>query len=128
MRRVIIAGGRDFDDRRALERIMERLPRPTRVLSGGASGADRLGEWWARRYRVPFNVYPARWDEHGKIAGPIRNGEMAESADVLVAFWNGKSRGTKNMIDTALRKGLEVHVIPYPAPTDPTPETGDEDG
>lgn len=112
-RRVIIAGGRDFTDYNAVDEVMTRVHWPTRILSGGAKGADAEGERWAKMWGVPCDVYPAEWDTHGKAAGPIRNAEMADNADVLVAFWDGRSSGTKNMIVTALRKGLEVHVLRY---------------
>ena len=58
-------------------------------------------------------LYPADWERHGRAAGPIRNEEMAEVSDALIAFWDGKSRGTKSMIEIARRKGLQVAVVRY---------------
>ena len=58
-------------------------------------------------------LYPADWERHGRAAGPIRNEEMAEVSDALIAFWDGKSRGTKSMIEIAMRKGLQVAVVRY---------------
>lgn len=57
--------------------------------------------------------FPADWNAHGKAAGPIRNQQMAQEADVLIAFWDGKSRGTKDMIEKATRAGLDMHVYRY---------------
>ena len=59
------------------------------------------------------DIHPADWDKHGKAAGPIRNAEMAEVADALIAFWDGQSRGTANMISLAKSKGLSVAVVRY---------------
>lgn len=80
------------------------------VVSGGCRGTDKLGEDWAHNHDIPVFVYPADWNSHGRAAGPIRNATMANNADALVAVWDGKSRGTKNMIDVARKKGLAVFV------------------
>lgn len=70
----------------------------TEVVSGGASGADHAGELWAEANDVPVRVFEADWDEHGRAAGPIRNSEMVDYADQVVAIWNGKSVGTSDTI------------------------------
>lgn len=114
--KIIIAGGRDFDDYRRLVNVVGSLTRFNKftLVSGMATGADSLGLRYARQRDIK-NVlkFPAEWDIHGKAAGPIRNAAMADAADTLIAFWDGKSRGTKNMIDVALSKGLTVHVYQY---------------
>jgi hypothetical protein len=84
--------------------------KPTVVLSGGARGADYLGELWAKENGVPLEIYPAHWAMHGKAAGPIRNREMARHAEALIALWDGKSRGTKDMIDVAEAACLRIYV------------------
>lgn len=115
--RIIVAGSRTFDDYPLLCETMDHLTRKLDkkklvILSGGAKGADKLGEQWAFERRVgTVEVYHADWVKHGKAGGPIRNGEMTENADVLVAFWDGKSPGTKDMISQAKKKGLKVRVI-----------------
>lgn len=83
------------------------------IVSGHASGADALGERYAQERGLECEQYPADWEAYGRAAGPIRNAEMAEVADALIAFWDGASRGTKNMIDTAKSKGLKVAVVRY---------------
>ena len=118
MRRVIIAGGRDFDDNDFLMEVMADLYEGVfdpkiEVVSGGATGADTLGAEWAAIWSLPVRTFPADWEAYGKAAGPVRNQQMAEYADVLVAFWDGKSRGTRSMIQIALNEGLEVHVYRY---------------
>jgi hypothetical protein len=88
------------------------------ILSGCAKGADTLGEKWFNEHRAfpsnwHLNLYPADWDKHGKAAGPIRNEEMANNADMCVVFWDAKSKGSAHMIKVALKKGLLVKVVYY---------------
>lgn len=114
--RVIIAGGRDFDDFRFLcKKCMAKLQNKQDVIivSGTANGADKLGEKFANFMGYEIKQFPANWDEFGKRAGYLRNKEMAEYADALIAFWDGKSKGTKHMIDLAKEKNLKVVVYYY---------------
>ena len=124
--RVIIAGSRDFNDykllkKSAIEIITKKtmLPDLTRIISGGARGADTLGERFANEMGLEISRFIPDWDGLGKRAGYVRNAEMAKFAvedgnyGVLIAFWDGQSRGTKHMIDLAKRYGLEVHVVNY---------------
>lgn len=109
--RTIIAGSRTVHWYPVVaDAVWESGITPSVVLSGGADGVDRLGERWAREHRVPFERYLARWDEFGRVAGVIRNAEMARTAEALIAVWEGKSRGTADMIDRARRQGLTVFV------------------
>lgn len=118
-RRIIIAGGRDFNEPSYLRECMTGVARggdiqnPMVVISGGARGADKMGENWGRDRNVIVRVYPADWDKYGKRAGYLRNLEMAKIATELVAFWDGRSRGTAHMIDIATKEGLHVHVFRY---------------
>ena len=64
------------------------------VIAGGANGVDTLAEHWAKRNKIEFIAYPARWKIFGKCAGIMRNHEMVEFCDYLIAFWDGKSKGT----------------------------------
>lgn len=99
MFRVIIAGGRDFNDYPLLEKTMDELLVNIRdeiiIVSGTAKGADTLGERYAAQRGYSVRSFPADWKKYGKRAGFLRNEEMAKNADALVAFWNGKSRGGK---------------------------------
>jgi len=116
---VIIAGTRTFDNHKLLEwyigAIMQQLMDrgSVIVLSGGAPGADKLGERWAREHNIPCMVFPADWKEHGKRAGYVRNKEMAENATHLIAFHDGKSRGTQMMIDLAREHDLWTSILAY---------------
>lgn len=78
------------------------------IVSGGCRGVDRAGELWAKKKGIPVKVFPADWDTHGRAAGPIRNREMAEYADGLIAIIKGKSRGTRNMVKEAEARDLHV--------------------
>lgn len=110
--RVIIAGSRTInisvDDLSKI--IIESKFNPTVVISGGAKGADTLGELWAFVNYIECEKYPADWDTYGKSAGYIRNELMASKADALIALWDGKSRGTKHMIDIAKKRKLPIHI------------------
>ena len=81
------------------------------VVSGRAMGADMLGEIYADENNHSIKHFPAEWDKHGKGAGFIRNGEMAKYANLLIAFWDGESKGTKHMIETAKRLEIKTHII-----------------
>lgn len=84
--------------------------KPSIVISGTASGVDTLGERWAKENDIPVFRCPADWNKHGKRAGYLRNVEMAQGADALVAVWDGESRGTRHMIDIARRMSLRIYV------------------
>lgn len=114
--KVIIAGGRDFSDYDLLsEKCDYYLGKKTNVevVSGGAKGADNLGERYAKERNIPVKLFLADWVKLGKRAGFVRNAEMAEYADALIAFWDKSSKGTKHMIDTANEKELSVKVVQY---------------
>ena len=117
--RVIIAGTRTFTDYTLLQRECNHLLSEKQrthnivVVSGTARGADTLGERYARERGFQLRRFPADWDKDGKKAGMLRNYRMADNADALIAFWDGTSRGTANMIDIARKKNLPVRVIHY---------------
>lgn len=112
--KTIIAGGRNFGHYGVFHNAMEDLGQyVTEVVCGAAAGADQMGAEWAVDRGLKIQMFPPDWERWGTAAGPIRNKEMAEYADVLVAFWDGKSKGTANMIKQALSNGLEVHVYRY---------------
>ena len=116
--KVIIAGCRDFTDYELLREKCDYHLQNLRledivIVSGHASGADSLGERYAQDRGFQLETYPADWQAHGRAAGPIRNAKMASVAHALIAFWDGKCRGTKNMIDTAKKHNLLVAVVRY---------------
>jgi len=116
--RVIIAGGREVVGEKADELVREAISKSgwagkiTEIIHGAASGVDSAahrvceGLW-------PIKPVPADWKAHGRAAGPIRNRQMAGMADALIAVWDGKSRGTRNMIETAASAGLDFYIHRY---------------
>jgi hypothetical protein len=139
--RIIIAGLRDFNDYKllcdnAVQIILNLAGKETEkkftsdgfeyivpvdknyeIISGGARGADQLGEKFAKQYGLSLKIMKADWDTFGKSAGYRRNEQMAlyarEDNGVLIAYWDGVSKGTKHMIDLAKKHGLKVFVIKY---------------
>lgn len=113
--KTIIAGSRLFNDYDLLKKQVNhyRFYKGviTEIVSGCAKGADALGEQFAVENGIPLKYFPADWDTHGRAAGPIRNQQMAEYADALIAVWDGASRGTKNMIDNMNRLNKPVFII-----------------
>lgn len=111
--KVIIAGSRTITSEvDVLKAIHESgwLMQITQVVCGGADGADRLGKDFAEANGIPIRMFTADWDKYGKKAGVLRNVQMANHADALIAIWDGKSKGTKHMIEIALIKGLKLFV------------------
>ena len=112
--KYIIAGMRDFTDWNYFKAHMALL-KPyidiDEVVSGGDKGVDYMGEYWAKEKGLKSKVFPADWDRLGKRAGHERNKKMADYADGLIAFWNGYSKGTKDMIKLANYYQLEGYVI-----------------
>lgn len=132
--RIIIAGGRDFDDYQmlrkealdAIRRVFTKVDKNnTYIVSGRAKGADSLGERFADEFGLNKVEFPANWDKYGKSAGFRRNEQMADFAKgkneenqenikgLLIAFWDGKSHGTKHMIELAKNKKMPVEIIRY---------------
>lgn len=109
--KTIIAGSRTINNIQSIHEAVLKAGWPiSEVVSGTAQGADTLGEQWAKSLHIPVTQFPADWDTHGRKAGFIRNCEMGDYADALLAIWDGQSRGTKHMIDYARKKGLQVFV------------------
>lgn len=115
--RVIVAGGRDFNNYNLLsEKLTALLANRSEkivIISGMAKGADSLGAMYAQNHNILVSYFPALWQVHGNQAGFIRNEEMAKNADACVCFWDGESVGTKHMIDTAKSMKIALRVILY---------------
>ena len=112
--RIIIAGSRSLTDmRQVVDAIKAAKFDITEVVCGDASGADTFGANWAKARDIPVKYFRPDWKQHGKAAGPIRNGMMADYAEALIAVWDGTSPGTQNMIKEAERRKLRVYVHLY---------------
>ena len=127
--KVIICGGRTFRDYDLLETKCDTIlsnSTVTEFVSGGQVtirkrdnykyGADYLGEVYAKEKGIPVKQFLANWEKWDKVAGPLRNKEMAEyilGDGAVIAFWDGWSKGTKSMIDIATRYKLPLRVIRF---------------
>ena len=116
MFKVIVAGSRGFTDYDLLVSKLDKILQDktdVEIVSGGAKGADSMGEAYAESKGYKLTVFPADWNKYGKSAGYKRNVQMADYADVLVAFWDGQSKGTSHMIDIMREKDKPVRVIRF---------------
>lgn len=111
--KVIVAGSRTITDREFVERAIDDSEFDiTEIVTGGASGVESLAQVVAVDNNMARSIFIPDWKKYGKSAGPIRNKKMANYADALIAVWDKKSRGTKNMIETMqnLKKPVEIIV------------------
>lgn len=117
--KLIVSGGRDFNNNALLstelEYVVNKLltPYDVSLVSGMAKGADMLAYNYAITNNIHIAKFPANWDKYGNSAGYIRNAEMASFANGLIAFWNGKSPGTKHMIEIMRELGKFVYLVNY---------------
>ena len=117
--KVLICGGRNWDKPRVIEVIVAGLfqlyGEDLVIIEGEARGADSMARDAAEKYGIPVEKYPAKWDEHGKAAGPIRNRQMLKEGkpDLVYAFHNeiDNSKGTKDMVAISRQAGLPVYVV-----------------
>lgn len=113
--RVVVCGSRQFANPfvvsiAIIDRIRE-LPAGCVVITGGARGADAMAHDAAKLYGLPVSVMYADWDRHGKRAGIMRNLAMLdEKPDLVIAFWDGRSKGTAHTITEARKRGIPVEV------------------
>lgn len=119
--KVIIAGSRCFKDYDLLKKVCDRELDPyerhkniygdIEIVSGGAHGADLLGEKYANEKKYPIKRFPANWEKYGKSAGHVRNSEMGKYANALIAFWDEVSPGTKSMIKIATNNEFKLIFV-----------------
>lgn len=110
--RMLVCGGRDFDDRWLMEATLANFGSDVILAHGGARGADRMAGDYAKSRGWDVAVFQADWTKHGKAAGPIRNRHMLHAfrPDIVVAFPGG--RGTADMVAIARKAGVVVHEVP----------------
>lgn len=117
--RVIVAGGRDFNDYTLMEKKLDFIlsekskTHAVVVVSGTAYGADKLGECYAEKKGYKVDKFPAEWDKFGRSAGPMRNKQMGEYSNTAVIFWDGTSRGSAHMIKVIKELEKPYRVIKY---------------
>ena len=113
-KKVAVVGGRDFTDYLRMAKILNPVKYKIQYLvSGGAKGADQLAELYAKAYKVRIKIFDADWDTYGKKAGFLRNQDIVKEADIVIAFWNGKSKGTRHTIELAKENNKQLKVYNY---------------
>lgn len=118
--RVIVTGSRCFNDFGFLKQELDKLfneneefvGKEIKIISGVALGTDALAIDYADKHKLTKTLFPANWKRYPRIAGFLRNEDMLSVATHLVAFWDGKSSGTRHMIEIAKGKGIPVWVFP----------------
>ncbi len=122
--KLCISGSRSFlnDDNKInlvhgiVETFVNYL-QPTIVHLGGANGVDKIAEVALREMNqsleepIQLRIHYPSWDRHGNSAGMIRNQEMINDSDALLAIWDGTSKGTKGAIDMAEKKGIRIYKV-----------------
>lgn len=118
--KVIVTGSRYFSDRAFVYRTLDKyldflfeMGKNQIVLNGGNKGVDELSRQYAKDNHIDCQTFYANWNEYGNKAGYIKDDEMVNNGSILIAFYDG-SRETKNIIEVATKKGLEVHIVPIP--------------
>jgi hypothetical protein len=116
--KVAVIGSRSFDTRDFLFSVLDTIStyEPSckhidLIISGGAAGADKLAELYAAEKKIPLKIFLPEYEKYGRSAPLKRNLSIVQSADLVVAFWDGESRGTKNAIDHALKLKKKVVCI-----------------
>lgn len=110
--KVAVVGSRNFQDYDLLKQILDEHG-ITEIVSGGAKGADSLGEKYANEHNLPIVIFKPDWKRLGRGAGLARNKTIVENAEFVVAFWDGISKGTQNSINIAknLNKPLRIVMV-----------------
>lgn len=112
--KIVIFGSREFTDYEYASKFISTFEKSDiEIISGCARGADNIGKLYAEQYGIKLYQFPANWKKYGKAAGYVRNNEMADFCDVGLCFWDGKSRGTKHMIETLKKRNKPCYIILY---------------
>ena len=117
-KRIVVCGGRNFTDVKRCYDVLDHTingETEIEIVSGHAKGADAFAEAYAKEKGIELTVFPADWARYGRAAGPMRNKEMLDYAQeanpLVIAFWDGKSKGTGHMIGIAQKRGVEVRIV-----------------
>ena len=108
--RVAVIGSRTFNDYDEVKSVLSTL-KITLLISGGAKGADSLGEKYAKENNIETKIFYPDWSKHGKKAGFLRNSDIINEAELIIAFWDKSSKGTKDSLDKALKLNKRVLII-----------------
>lgn len=108
--KVAVIGSRTFNDYEEVKKVLSTM-NITLLVSGGAKGADSLGERYAKEHNIETKIFLPDWNKHGKVAGFLRNTDIVNEADLVVAFWDQKSKGTLDSIKKADKLGKRILII-----------------
>ena len=111
-----VVGSRSFKDYKILVEILGRINDKfsiSEIISGGAKGAELLGKRYAEESEIVYTEFLPEWDKYGKSAGFKRNRLIVKESDFLVAFWDGKSLGTKSSINLAKKKKIPIVIYDF---------------
>lgn len=112
--KIAVVGSRNFNNYQLLKNTLDKYKEKCElIISGGAKGADKLAERYAKENGFEIKIFKPDWKRYGKGAGLIRNKQIVENADLIIAFWDGKSKGTAFTVNYAQKSGKEVEVINY---------------
>lgn len=110
--KLAIVGCRHYNDyHRFCSELAAYDMKNVEIVSGGCTGVDKLAEKYAHEKRIPVTIFHANWNKFGRRAGPIRNKKLVEYSDAVIAFWDGKSTGTKNTINIAKKEGKPIVIV-----------------
>ncbi len=116
IKKIVIAGCRDYENyeeaKNFIDICLSKIKKENEIIiiSGGCRGADKIGERYAKENGYKIELYKADWDKYGRSAGPKRNEDMAKNCDYVIAFWDGKSRGTGSMLEFAKRENKPIRI------------------
>jgi len=115
MTKLAIVGSRSFNDydkaKAIIDEVIAENPTINEIVSGGANGADKLAERYAQENNLKIKIFYPEWSKYGKRAGFIRNEKIWQYADLGIAFWDGKSRGTQHSFDLANKLGKKIIIV-----------------
>lgn len=110
--KIAVIGSRSFNDYELLQKTLKQY-QPECIVSGGAKGADVLAERYAKENNINLLVFKPEWGRYGKIAGIKRNELIINNSDMVIAFWDGVSKGTKSSIDIAKKNNKPLIIVNF---------------
>ena len=108
---LAVVGSRTFTNYELFKAELDHYRNITRIISGGAKGADVMARRYAKENDITIREYIPNWSQYGKNAGYKRNVFIIDDAEQLLAFWDGSSKGTRHSIDLAYKRGIPVRII-----------------
>ncbi len=111
---VAVIGSRSFSDYKLLEETLESISGISQIVSGGSKGADSLAEEYAEQRQISMVIIKPDWKQYGKGAGIVRNRKIIETVEMVVAFWDGKSKGTASSLKMAKSKWIPILTVKIP--------------